>query len=114
MHCWSHIGITANVSLQLLMNGDPLLNKCSRNIDNQIRSGVEVTLSCVPMPIQSDVVTWFRNGVNINKEPSFNLMVSETSGEYKCIVEGPCTNFSDFINLPKGKSCCVVNYLHFL
>ena len=57
MHCWSHIGITANVSLQLLMNGDPLQNNCSRNIDNEIHSGVEVTLSCVPMPIQCDIVT---------------------------------------------------------
>ena len=29
-------------------------------------------------------------------------MVSKTSGEYKCI-EGPRTNFSNFVNLPKGK-----------
>ena len=29
-------------------------------------------------------------------------MVSETFGKYKCI-EGPCTNFSNFVNLPKGK-----------
>ena len=94
------------------MNGDPLLNNCSRNIDNQIRAGVEVTLSCVPMPRQFDIVTWFRNGVRINRDPSFNLMVSETSGEYKCIVEGPCSNFSDFVNLPKGKSYCGVNFLH--
>ena len=113
MHYWSHVGITANVSLELLMDGNPLLNKCSRNIDNRIREGVEVTLSCVPMPRQSNIVTWFRNGVNINTDPSFNLMVSETSGEYKCIVEGQCTNFSDFVNLPKGKKCCGDNFLHF-
>ena len=112
LYC-SHVGIEPNVSLRLLMDSNPLLNKCSRNIDNQIRAGIEVTLSCVPMPSQFDIVTWFRNGVNINKDPSFNLMVSETSGEYKCIVKGPCSNFSDFVNLPKGKSCCDDNFLHF-
>ena len=113
MNYWSHVGITATVLLELLMNDDPLPNKCSRYIDNQIRSGVEVTLSCIPMPRQFDNVTWFRNGVNINKDPSFNLMVSETSGEYKCIIEGPCIKFSDFVNLPKGKSCFSDNFLHF-
>ena len=63
---------------------------------------IDVVLSCDPMPDQRENVTWYRNGVAIDKPHSFSLTEQEASGEYRCVVDGLCLNFTDTINIPSG------------